>query len=86
MTNSGREFLAASELEMPQLKESLTNMNGQNARFLELVSTILYFDHKSKAEVREKIWTLKSKQRYTGEEIEEAYEYIEILKKTASPR
>lgn len=86
VTNSGREFLAASELEMPQLKESLTNMNGQNARFLELVSTILYFDHKSKAEVREKIWTLKSKQRYTGEEIEEAYEYIEILKKTASPR
>jgi len=30
--------------------------------------------------VKEKIALLKSKQRYTDEEIEEAYEYIEMLR------
>lgn len=55
-------------------------MNGQNARFLELVSTVLYFEHLSKDEVKEKIAVVKSKQRYTEDEIEEAYAYIEALR------
>ena len=29
---------------MPALKDCLLDMNGQNARFLELVSTVLFFD------------------------------------------
>ena len=45
-------------------------MNDQNARFLELVSTVLYFNNLSKEEVQEKVFTLKSKQRYTIEEID----------------
>jgi len=36
-----------------------------------------------KEEVAEKVFTLKSKQNYTQEEIDEAYEYIEKLKKKA---
>ena len=62
------------------MQECLTDMNGQNARFLELVSTVLYFDNLPKEEVQEKIFTLKSKQRYTNEEIDDAYQYIETLK------
>lgn len=85
MTESGREFLESYDHEIPQLKQSFTNMNAQSARFLELVSTILYFEEEEKSEVVKKVQTLKSKQNYTIEEIDEAFEYIEQLKKTAIP-
>ena len=61
-------------------------MNSQNARFLELVSTVLFFDNLPKEEVQEKIFTLKSKQRYTIEEVEGAYQYIETLKEKVIPQ
>ncbi|MEW9108385.1 YwgA family protein [Cytobacillus gottheilii] len=83
LTESGREFLGLHETNMPYLQECLKDMNEQNARFLELVSTVLYFDNLPKEEVSEKVFTLKSKQRYTDEEIEEAYAYIESLKNKA---
>ncbi|KAB2332466.1 YwgA family protein [Bacillus mesophilum] len=83
LTESGREFLGLHETDMPFLQECLKDMNEQNARFLELVSTVLYFDNLPKEEVSEKVFTLKSKQRYTDEEIEEAYAYIESLKNKA---
>ena len=41
------------------------------------------FDTLEKDEVAEKIFTLKSKQKYTLEEIDEAYDYIEQLKEKA---
>ncbi|MDZ5471762.1 YwgA family protein [Bacillus sp. 31A1R] len=85
LTESGKEFLSLNQVEMPSLDTCLTDMNVQNARFLELVSTVLYFDNLSKDEVAEKIFTLKSKQKYTDEEIDQAYEYIEDLKEKAKP-
>ncbi|EIJ80262.1 YwgA [Bacillus methanolicus PB1] len=83
LTESGKEFLSLNEIEIPFLEDCLTDMNSKSARFLELVSTVLYFDNLTKEEVREKIYTLKSKQRYTEDEIEEAYSYIEKLKQKA---
>ena len=80
MTEDGKEFLSLNEVDMPFLQECLKDMNEQNARFLELVSTILYFDNLSKEEVTNKVFTLKASQRYTEEEIAEAYQYIESLK------
>ena len=68
---------------MPALKDCLLDMNDQNSRFLELVSTVLFFDTLEKDEVTEKIFTLKSKQKYTLEEIDQAYAYIEQLKEKA---
>lgn len=65
---------------MPNLQDCFINMNEQNARFLELVSTVLFFDNLSKEEVSDKVFTLKSSQRYTLTEIDEAYQYIEALK------
>jgi uncharacterized protein YwgA len=85
ITDAGRDFLSIQEVEMPALEACLQDMNEQNARFLELVSTVLYFDTLEKEEVTEKIFTLKSKQKYTLEEIDEAYEYIEQLKTKAKP-
>jgi uncharacterized protein YwgA len=80
LTESGKEFLSINQVDMPFLGECLTDMNEQNARFLELVSTILYFDNLAKEEVTEKVFTLKSSQRYTEEEIDAAYQYIELLR------
>jgi uncharacterized protein YwgA len=83
LTDAGKEFLSLHEVNMPHLADCLQDMNSQNARFLELVSTVLYFKELSRAEVEEKIATLKSKQRYTIEEIDAAYAYIDKLKKKA---
>lgn len=80
LTDSGKEFLSLNEVEMPCLEDCFNDMNEQNARFLELVSTVLYFDNLSKEEVADKVFTLKASQRYTLEEIDEAYQYIEKLK------
>ncbi|MDT9026694.1 MULTISPECIES: YwgA family protein [Rossellomorea] len=80
VTKEGEDFLQIYEKEMPCLEDCLTDMNVQSARFLELVSTVLYFDNLPKDEVVEKVFTLKSKQKYTEEEIDEAFAYIEGLK------
>lgn len=69
------------ETKVPHLDECLVNMNEQNSRFLELVSTVLYFDNLPQQEVIEKIQTVKAKQNYSAAEIDEAYKYIESLKK-----
>jgi uncharacterized protein YwgA len=80
LTEPGKEFLSVNEVEMPFLQDCLVDMNEQNARFLELVSTVLYFDNLPKEEVANKVFTLKASQRYTEAEIDEAYRYIESLK------
>ncbi|MEH7436181.1 YwgA family protein [Neobacillus drentensis] len=80
LTDAGKEFLSMNNVEMPCLQDCLMDMNEQNARFLELVSTVLYFDNLPKEEVANKVFTLKSSQRYTEAEIDEAYQYIESLK------
>ena len=80
LTESGKEFLSLNEVEMPFLEDCFGDMNGQNARFLELVSTVLFFDDLTKEEVTNKVFTLKSSQRYTEAEIDEAYQYIANLK------
>ena len=83
LTDTGKEFLSLNEVEMPFLENCLCDMNEQNARFLELVSTVLYFDNLPKEEVINKVFTLKSSQKYTVDEIDLAYAYIESLKAKA---
>ncbi|OCA82350.1 hypothetical protein A8F94_20820 [Bacillus sp. FJAT-27225] len=83
LTEAGKEFLVMSGVDIPNLEECLKDMNGQNARFLELVSTVLYFDGLERSEVAEKVFTLKSSQRYTEEEVDQAYTYISALKEKA---
>ena len=84
LTESGEEFLRMYPVvNMPCLKECLEDMKEKSARFLELVSTIIYFRSEPKEEVIDKIHTLKSKQKYSSEEISEAYAYIEQLSSKA---
>ena len=83
LTENGEEFLHMFPPpdNPPVYEECIKDLNEKSSRFLELVSTILYFDHLGKEEIYEKIAKVKSKQRYTAEEIEEAFQYIESLKR-----
>jgi uncharacterized protein len=85
LTKNGEEFLGLFSQNLPpELDVCLTDMNGKSSRFLELVSTVLYFDSLPKEDVYEKIQQVKSKQRYTKNEIDEAFEYIQSLKSVAN--
>ena len=81
LTEKGEEFLRMSNYELPNTNGIIKDMNEQSARFLELVSTILYFESLPRNEVEEKIFTLKEKQNYTHEDIDKAYQYIEQVRK-----
>ncbi|WP_404405490.1 YwgA family protein [Jeotgalibacillus malaysiensis] len=80
ITDEGRDFLASQELPSAELKPFLTDLNQQSSRFLELVSTILYFDSLEEQECIEKVRKVKEKQNYTDEECQEALAYIAHLK------
>jgi uncharacterized protein len=83
LTEAGEQFLSHYQLDMPKLEGIIDELNEKSARFLELVSTLLYFENLDQEEAKEKVFTLKSKQRYTEEEVQEAYQYIDALRKKA---
>lgn len=79
LNEEGESFLKSYGKNIPNLGDCVRSMNNQSSRFLELVSTILFFSHLSVDEVKVKIQTLKAKQKYTDDEIKEGYEYINQL-------
>lgn len=83
LTEEGQSFMKLYEQKMPHLQELVSSMNNESSRFLELVSTLLYFDNLSKDEAKEKVFVVKKKQNYTDEEMERAFLYIEELRKIA---
>ncbi|WP_394218106.1 YwgA family protein [Halobacillus trueperi] len=80
LTDSGRNFLTHYEMDLPPLNVHIEEMNGRSSRFLELVSTMLFFEHLPKEEIAEKVFTVKSAQNYTQEDIDEGWEFIEHLR------
>ncbi|WP_126428972.1 YwgA family protein [Brevibacillus marinus] len=72
----GREFLRQRHVDLGGGEELLLRLNEENSRFLELVSTILFFDYLPYDEMKAKVFTLKSKQRYSEEEFHKAVEFI----------
>ncbi len=82
LTDAGNEFLKHYQVELPAMGERITKMKEKSSRFLELVSTMLYFEHLSREEVEEKVRTVKSKQNYTVDEINEAWGFIEEMRRT----
>lgn len=80
LSEEGERFLTNFNVDFPALRDCVLMMNKENARFLELVSTVLYFEHFNKDEIIQKVEAVKEKQRYTQSEIEHAFEFIEQLK------
>ena len=76
LTEKGSRFLEQTKVEMDHLALPLKKLNTSTARFLELVSTILFFEKLPRSEVEEKVFTLKAKSNYTSDEVEEAYRFI----------
>lgn len=80
LSEAGDRFLENFDVDFPALKDCVQLMNKENARFLELVSTILYFDTFARDEIIRKVEAVKAKQQYTEREFQHAFEFIEQLK------
>lgn len=78
MTDAGAHFTQMAQVgdATPALVASIEQMKNKSSRFLELVSTLLFFDHLPKEEQIEKLQVVKGKLNFTAEEIEEAYEFV----------
>ena len=81
ITNDGEGFLEQFSLEMPDITEKVALLNSKSSRFLELVSTFLYFDALSDGEKIEKVHKVKPKQKFTPLEIDEARTFIMEVQK-----
>ncbi|OAJ76034.1 hypothetical protein AYJ08_03610 [Brevibacillus sp. SKDU10] len=73
----GQEFLRYHDVDLGVGERLIKRLNEENSRFLELVSTILYFEHLSYEEMLVKVFTLKSKQRYTEEEVQKGLAFLD---------
>ncbi|NGQ96205.1 YwgA family protein [Brevibacillus sp. SYP-B805] len=80
LNEEGRDFLKFHNVDFGRGEQLIRRLNEENSRFLELVSTVLYFDNLPYAEMTNKVFTLKSKQRYTEEEIERALTFVAELR------
>ncbi|WP_078578905.1 YwgA family protein [Salipaludibacillus agaradhaerens] len=80
LAEAGAEFLRVAGGEFPDVSHVLKHLNEQSAKFLELVSTVLFFEELPKEDVTKKVFKLKAKQNYTEEDIAEAYHLIEALR------
>jgi len=63
---------------LEKYKSLINILNGQNARFLELVATVIYFSQEGypREEVCEKIKMVKSDKNYTDDEISSAFDFM----------
>ncbi|MBO8165400.1 MAG: YwgA family protein [Brevibacillus sp.] len=80
VNEAGRDFLRHHNVDLGGGERLFKRLNEENSRFLELVSTIFYFDYLPYDEMKTKVFTLKSKQRYTEEEIQRGLHFIEELR------
>lgn len=80
VTEEGMEFrkvLGKSVLDNPLTAGKL---NAKSGRFLELAATLLYFDNLNREEQIHKLHVVKGKLKFTAEEIDEAFTFIEELR------
>lgn len=81
VTDKGKDFSKALCEEQQNLNEVVHILNSKSARFLELVSTLLFFDELTKEEQIEKVHVVKGKLNFTEQEMQEAFELIDMLSK-----
>ncbi len=78
-TNEGRQFLSTMESDYWKLDECIEKLNNKSSRFLEMVSTLLYFDQLEKVEQVEKLHVVKGKLNFSEQEVEDAFAFIHEL-------
>lgn len=80
LSEQGETYLKLYPVELSGYDAFVQALNQESSRFLELVSTMLYFDKLPREELIEKIQKVKSKQNYSPEEIRRAEKYIVQLR------
>ncbi|MFS0750260.1 YwgA family protein [Oceanobacillus sp. 1P07AA] len=79
ITDKGKSFLTQFQMDLPDIGKMIPLLQEKSSRFLELVSTMFFFCQSSKEEIIEKVHTVKPKQKYTDEEITEAFQFMDEL-------
>lgn len=79
VTDNGADFSQAMCDEQQDLGNVVEILNSKSARFLELVSTLLYFDELPKNEQIEKVHVVKGKLNFTKQEMDDAFNLIDLL-------
>lgn len=80
ITEEGKSFLDQFALDMPDFLPHIELLQDRSSRFLELVSTMLFFATELEpVEVEEKVNKVKPKQKFTEAEFADAWELIEKL-------
>ncbi len=80
ITSAGEDFLQQFSLDMPDMTSKVDMLQAKSSRFLELVSTMFFFDDLPLQENIEKVHTVKPKQKFSDKEIDEAVTFIAKLK------
>lgn len=75
-TEDGLKFSETGGAPAASLAPCISKLNDQSSRFLELVSTLLYFDHLDRSEQIAKVRIVKNKLNFSDEEMEAAFEFI----------
>jgi len=83
-TDEGRQFLSTMETNHPKLDQCIERLNDKSSRFLEMVSTLLYFDTLDRDAQIDKLHVVKGKLNFTEKEVEEAFAFIEELQSCVS--
>lgn len=79
VTPEGASFTNSFSRYAQDVSPIVEALNAQSSRFLELVSTLFYFDELSRDEQVAKLRVVKAKLNFTDEEIERAFQFIDKL-------
>lgn len=79
VTKEGDQFLETANAPHEKLADCINRLNGKSSRFLELVSTLLYFDYLPKDEQISKVHIVKNKLNFTEDEMQAAFDFIAEL-------
>lgn len=79
VSDEGARFLETTSLANEQLQSFIEKMQLKSSRFLELVSTLLYFDYLSQQQQIEKVHIVKNKLKFSETEMTDAFHFIKEL-------
>ena len=79
VSGEGERFLETANTAPINLSDFIEKMQVKSSRFLELVSTLLYFDELNKEQQIEKVHIVKNKLKFSAEEMDAAFEFISEL-------
>ncbi|MET3575740.1 YwgA family protein [Bhargavaea ullalensis] len=79
VTEEGSRFIGEADEAPAALGDCIVRMKEKSSRFLELVSTLLYFDHLPREEQITNLHIVKNKLNFSEAEIAEAFSFMDEL-------